>query len=242
MKLTLFQLRVRDSVAENIRAVQESTGHLTGETILLPELFSTGFDYDLIDSLDETHTAVLSQLPAGNRYIGSVVRVAPDGRYNSLFLKDDSGVRFVYDKVHLFPLMDEHVQFSAGGGSSLFPLGAVSAGGMICFDIRFAEQALELRRKGMELLVIPAEWPALRAMHLRTLALARAIEHQCFVAVCNTAGMVHGTLFGGGSCIISPWGEVLADALDAEDALVQADMDFSQVAEVRRRIPMGEKR
>jgi predicted amidohydrolase len=73
--------------------------------------------------------------------------------------------------------------------------------------------------------------------HWAVLVRARAIENQCFVIAPNQVGPhPPGHRCGGRSLIVDPWGLVLAGAPDTETAIV-ADLDFSVLHDVRRRLP-----
>lgn len=71
---------------------------------------------------------------------------------------------------------------------------------------------------------------------------ARAIENMMFVAACNRVGTTSGTLFGGHSMVVDPWGEVLYLGGMTEDfAFIEIDTskvkrarDFLRVFEMRR--------
>ena len=69
-------------------------------------------------------------------------------------------------------------------------------------------------------------------MHLQTLARARAIENQMFLALCNSVGTAGSTRCGGGSAVIDPWGEYLAQA-GSEEEVVTAQADFSVLEGIR---------
>lgn len=90
--------------------------------------------------------------------------------------------------------------------------------------------------KGARLVILCAQWPALRLEHWRTLVRARAIENQFFVVACNRTGWSQGTRFGGHSMIVDPWGNVLGEE-SGRPALITADIDFQAVNESRSRIP-----
>ena len=87
--------------------------------------------------------------------------------------------------------------------------------------------------EGVDLLFVVAQWPAKRTMHLETLARARAIENQMFLALCNSAAS--DTACGGHSAIIDPWGEYLAQAGDSE-ATITSELDFSVIEGIRSSI------
>ena len=88
---------------------------------------------------------------------------------------------------------------------------------------------------GAELLLYPSQWPETRLGHFHTLLAARAIENQVFTAGVNRAGRSAAVQFGGGSTVIGPRGEVLAQ-LGGEEGCAEADLDLDQVAEARETI------
>ena len=73
-------------------------------------------------------------------------------------------------------------------------------------------------------------------MHLETLARARAIENQMFLALCNSVGADNeGARCGGHSAVIDPWGEYLAKAGDREE-IITGEADFSLIEGIRSSI------
>ena len=73
--------------------------------------------------------------------------------------------------------------------------------------------------------------------HWRLLAQARAVENQTYVVACNTAGTHAGVSMGGGSLVVEPWGDVLAEAGRDEEVLV-VDLDRGLVERTRSRFPV----
>jgi predicted amidohydrolase len=108
----------------------------------------------------------------------------------------------------------------------------------ICYDLRFPELYRALGERGAEILTVPAAFTlATTRDHWEILLRARAIENQCFVIAGNQVGEhPPGNRSGGRSMIVDPWGLVLATAPDSECAIV-ADLDFTLLADVRRRLP-----
>lgn len=93
----------------------------------------------------------------------------------------------------------------------------------------------------MQIALLPAEWPAVRVYHWQTLLRARAIENQMFIAATNNVGNTKGTIFGGHSAVIDPWGETLIEGGE-EETLLTVELDLAKVPEVRSRIPIFEDR
>ena len=89
--------------------------------------------------------------------------------------------------------------------------------------------------QGVDLLFVVSQWPAKRAMHLDTLARARAIENQTFLALCNSAAA--DTACAGHSAIIDPWGDIIAEG-GGEEEIITGSIDYTKTREVRDLIHM----
>lgn len=94
----------------------------------------------------------------------------------------------------------------AGGSLCCLDAGGMRAGVLLCYDLRFCEQARLLALQGAELLLVCAQWPRERLEHWRILTQARAIENQVFVSAVNGCGCFDGVQSGGGSLAVSPRG------------------------------------
>ena len=201
------------------RAAAEGT-----DTALLPETWNTGF-------------FPADHLPERSDRGGEAVSDRRGGRvYNTAYVFDRQGARLAaYDKTHLFTPMGEHEHYAAGDHLTTFSLDGHKCGLLICYDLRFPELFRTLALQGVELLLLPAQWPAARRYHWETLTAARAIENQFFLAACNSCGTAGETVFGGASRILGPRGELLAAAGVGEE-IVTAALDFSVLAEVRNSI------
>lgn len=211
------------------------------DVVVLPETWNTGFfPKDLNPCADrdgERTKLVFSSLAREldvNIVCGSVANRKGDGYYNTAYVFDRSGaVVAEYDKTHLFTPSGEHDFFRKGSRTCRFTLEGVPCGLIICYDIRFPELTRMLTVQGVDLLFVVSQWPAKRTMHLDTLARARAIENQTFLALCNSAAA--DTACAGHSAIIDPWGEYLAQAGEKEE-IISADLDFSMIQSIRESI------
>jgi predicted amidohydrolase len=139
-----------------------------------------------------------------------------------------------YDKIHLFRPSGDHRYFRPGTKIRTFrvalPGVRITCGIIICYDLRFPELVRAMAREGLEVLFVPARWPAVRDDAWRTLLKARAIENQVFVVGCNKFGEE-----GGWSYAFDPLGEMVFDS-HAEPA-VEAHLlvlDLGRIAEARR--------
>ena len=214
------------------------------DVVTLPETWNTGFfpKEDLADKADDDCrqlSALMSSLAKelGINIVAGSVANKKDGKvYNTCRIFDRTGaVIGEYDKTHLFTPMGEHEYFEKGSKLCRFALDGISCGVIICYDIRFPRQTRTLARDGIDILFVVSQWPDIRMPHLETLARARAIENQMFVAVTNSCGKAPGTVFGGGSVIFDPWGECLAKA-GADEEIITADCDLSVLDGIRTSI------
>ena len=214
------------------------------DTALLPETWNTGFfpaDHlpERSDRGGEAVKALCAPLARElnmNIVAGSVSDRRGGRVYNTAYVFDRQGACLAaYDKTHLFTPMGEHEHYAAGDHLTTFSLDGHKCGLLICYDLRFPELFRTLALQGVELLLLPAQWPAARRYHWETLTAARAIENQFFLAACNSCGTAGDTVFAGHSRIIDPWGETIASA-ESEETIITADCDESILDGIRRSI------
>lgn len=229
--------------------IRKAVGRDAPDTVVLPETWNTGyFPEDLAAHADhngEKTKRVFSALAKElnvNIVCGSVANQREDGFYNTAYVFDHAGVCIAeYDKTHLFTYAREHEHFQPGSRTCRFQLDGVDCGLIICYDLRFPELIRTLTLQGVDLLFVVAQWPDKRTMHLETLARARAIENQMFLALCNSVGAAGNTRCGGHSAIIDPWGEYLAIAGEQEE-IISGQADFSVIAGIRNSINVFQDR
>ena len=216
------------------------------DVILLPELWNAGFfPKDAAGCADENGArtrAMMAELAkeyAVNLVAGSVITSRGGRVYNTAYVFDRAGDCIAsYDKTHLFTPMGEDRTFAAGDALCRFRLDdGVNCAIIVCYDLRFPELVRTLALPGLDVLFVPAEWPDKRIVHLKTLARARAIENQMFLALSNGCGMANDTRFGGNSGILDPWGEWLAEA-GAEETAITAELDLATLTKIRSTIPV----
>ena len=232
---------VKANFAHAEAMIREAVNRDHPDTVVLPETWNTGFfPQELAPCADDDGKATKALCSALakelhiNIVAGSVANRRADGYYNTAYVFDRSGAVIAeYDKTHLFTPSGEHNFFRMGSRTCRFTLEGIPCGLIICYDIRFPELIRSLTVQGVDLLFVVSQWPAKRAMHLDTLARARAIENQTFLALCNSAAA--DTACAGHSAIIDPWGEYLAKAGESEE-IISADLDFSVIQGIRESI------
>lgn len=181
--------------------------------------------------------------------IGSLAVALPDDdRFanRSFLIGPDGSVLARYDKIHMFDVevgdgqtYRESKAYRAGREAVLARTPIAQVGMTICYDVRFPHLYRTLAQAGAELITVPAAFTRVTgAAHWHALLRARAIETGCFVLAPAQGGLHEdGRETYGHSLIVSPWGEILAEAKGEEPGIIFADLDLDQVAKARARIP-----
>ena len=219
------------------------------DLVVLPELWNTAYDLEhaadhaspLAQNADEPGAfGDFARLARENRVwlVGSLLESRGGCHYNTAALYSPAGeLQADYSKIHLVPMLDEHLYLAGGEKRTLAETPWGKAGLAICYDLRFPELFRRYALDGARLMILPAEWPHPRRPHWQTLLRARAIENQCYVLACNRVGSSKNVEFGGASAVIDPWGEALVEGGESE-ALLTVSFDPAFVETVRQRIPI----
>lgn len=175
--------------------------------------------------------------------------------FNTTVVFDPQGSEVArYRKIHLFDITTpdgqgyrESASYGSGDQVVTFDAGDIRVGCAICYDLRFPELFLALRRAGAELIFLPSAFTVPTGRdHWDVLIRARAIENQCWIAAPATwgqhrdgAGQVRLTY--GRSLVCDPWGQVVATVSDRV-GWTTARIDPALAARVRRDMPVLEHR
>jgi predicted amidohydrolase len=150
----------------------------------------------------------------------------------------------VYRKIHMFDVDAGGVSYREseyerpGAEIVTAPLGALTVGLSVCYDLRFPELFRILALRGARLIALPSAFTTATGRdHWEVLLRARAIENQVFLLAPNQVGTAapHFDSFGH-SAIVDPWGTVLAGAPDGE-CFAAADLDLAAQDSVRASLP-----
>ena len=237
-----FNIKLGD-VDANVLHAREAIERVAGQgckLAVLPEMWSSGYDYKQLNLLALRTPDVLKELTRLSDehkmvIIGSLPEPHGDKVCNTAYILDKGELLGSYRKIHLFSLMGEDRALHGGDSWVVVDTHVGRVGVFICYDLRFPELARRLALEGAEIIAVPAEWPKPREEHWRTLLKARAIENQLFIVAANCCGIQGKLDFFGESCIIGPKGEILEQGGYEECELV-ADVDFSHMESWRQQI------
>ncbi len=225
---------------QHIEQMLDEAGIAAGTFVLLPELSDTGFSLNVKTIVDDQSLSWAQDL-AQRRGIwlqmGYPVKGDDGFGRNCASIISPKGVMLgTYQKVHPFSYGREIDHYHGGDHLLVKKISDLSQSPticpIICYDLRFPELWRLGALAGAEVFTIGANWPDARQHHWRTLLIARAIENQAYVVATNRAGRDPHLNYVGGSMIISPMGEVLAEADDTQ-TILRAELDLSALRQWR---------
>jgi predicted amidohydrolase len=262
----VIQMCSRQDVEQNLRvasALLEEAAARGAVLAVLPENFGyIGKLHEkvrLAEPLSESEAGpIVSRMQAVARSTGmhlllggTPIRSAtPERFYNTSVLLDPRGhVLASYRKIHLFDINIPGVAFTEsecvlpGDSPVVAEALGLRLGLSICYDLRFPELYRELSSRGANVLCVPAAFTLHTGKdHWFPLLRARAIENQCYVLAAAQHGSHTETRRSyGKSCIIDPWGAVIAQVPDT-DGVATAVLDLEYLGRVRRELPSLEHR
>lgn len=260
MLAAVLQLSSIPERAANLRSVYEwlDRAHAEGaQLIVLPELFASYGDLALAAKQAEPITGPLvsdlREWTARHQVwlvTGTFAELDPSTSrvYNTSLLLDPRGaIAARYRKRHLFNIdlnaatrCSEGDAFTPGEALTCVTTSVGTMGWGICFDLRFPEHFRRLSRAGAELLIVPSAFTETTGVvHWELLLRARAVENLCYVLAANQVGEHSPSMRSyGQSCIIDPWGKIIASVEGKQPGLALAEIDLNYVHELRRRLPV----
>lgn len=256
MRVAVVQLNSNGEKARNLATAERLVRAAAAdgaELVALPEkwnLLAEG--EELLAGAETLDGPTLSAARAWARQLGvhllagSVAEVgSAEKSFNtSVLIGPDGADLATYRKIHMFDVEAGGVAYRESAheepGEEIVtaPLGDLTIGLSVCYDLRFPELFRILAVRGARLLAVPSAFTlATGRDHWEVLLRARAIENQAFVLAPNQIGQAPPHFSSNGrSTIVDPWGVALATAPD-EECFVTADLDLSAQERVRESLP-----
>ncbi|XP_037933978.1 nitrilase and fragile histidine triad fusion protein NitFhit [Teleopsis dalmanni] len=236
----LFLPECCDFVGENRKETIELSEPLTGAT--MKQYQKLAKQHKIWLSLGGIHESILDDNSCKT-----------DKIYNAHVIVNDLGeVVTVYRKLHLFDVDTPEFRFRESdvvtAGPRLVspiatPIGYL--GLQICYDLRFAETSVLLRKSGAQILTYPSAFAFTTGKaHWETLLRSRAIENQCFVIAPAQIGYHNQKRRSWGhAMVIDPWGKILTDmGGECESAVATVEIDLSSILPIRKSMPCFDHR
>ncbi len=237
MRIGFLQLRPKfGAVEKNVQKALSLLDRVSGATIVLPELFNTGYLFrneeelaSLAERVPDGYTTKELKKIAKNRKLNIVFGIAQKFNrqyFNACVHISPQGKTQIYHKVHLFDR--EKLFFTRGKSFKIVSVGDAKLGFLVCFDWFFPETARVLALKGADILCHPSN---LILPYGQDAMKTRCIENGVFAVTANRIGTERrGTIsltFTGGSQIIDPKGNILTSAGDRSESLKVVEIDVA---------------
>lgn len=268
MKISVIQLNSQTDKHKNINdallIASEAIKSDSPDLIAFPEMlsFCGGTEEEKKESaesipLGDTTEALSDFANKNNVYLhgGSFFESAGDKIYNTSLAFDANGeIIAKYRKIHLFDITtpngnDYRESDTVLPGSEIVFYNALnlSIGCSICYDLRFAELYLELAKRQVDIIMVPAAFTLQTGKdHWSTLLRARAIETQSYVVAPGQCGEFPDGENGmrqtwGHSMIVDPWGHIVAQVSDGP-GWATAKVDEKYLRHIRSNVPVSSHR
>ncbi|MCF2947353.1 carbon-nitrogen hydrolase family protein [Paraglaciecola aquimarina] len=261
--IVAIQMTSTPDVTENLQFVEQELQKLPPQRpclVVLPECFACfgGNEYTILQVAEDKNSGPVQNRIAelAKQYDVWIVAGSfpilcdiPDKYTASCLLFNNQGAALEeYQKIHLFD-----VQISDNTGTYLessytqagnklvvvdTPFG--NLGLAVCYDIRFAAMFTAMSQIApLDVLALPAAFTQKTGQaHWQHLLNARAIENQCYLVAANQTGKhVNQRQTYGHSCIISPWGQTLAE-LPQETGTICTQIDHALISKIRANMPV----
>jgi omega-amidase len=196
--------------------------------IVLQEMADTGWSLD-IEAI--TNVGTLEWASALAKKLGVWIQTGWAEKINdrahncAAVCSPDGSIVANYVKVFTCNPLGENKLFDKGNELFILHIDDMSICPLICYDLRFAELWRLAALEGVDVFTESSSWPLPRIHHWKTLICARAIENQAFVVGSNRSGKDVIAHWGGSSLIVSPLGEVLAEAPESGNHFISATID-----------------
>jgi len=249
---TLGDIDIDANVERAGTAIAEARGQ-GAELLVFPELSLCGYSVgqvaeDLAIRADDPRLTRLSQ-EAGSMAVllGFSEGGAGLHTYNSAAYLQDGELVHVHRKLYLptYDLFEERKHFSPGQHMRAFETPSARTAILTCNDAWQPQLAFVAVQDGARLLLMPTSsaqslfperYDSPTYWHDITRFYARMF--QVFVVFVNRVGQEGRLQFWGGSHVVDPWGNLVAEAPLGEESLRCVDIDLGSVRRRRREVPL----
>jgi omega-amidase len=221
MQIELIPFFTTNDYEKNLKNLIEIIKSSTSDLLLFPEVVLTGFDYKNFKKANEFGKIAIKELSKLNKAF-ALTLILENKNYFCFF---DEGLVYKRPKFNLFGY--EKKYFEIGTNPEIFEYKGLKIASLICFELRFIEYWEKF--KGVDLILIPAQWGKERISHFKTLTKALALSTQSQVAAVNSANE---KAYG---CSFDAWGE----GVEGESKKIIDFIDFEKNKKIRKKLNIG---
>ena len=250
MRLALAQLAPRlgelEANRDRVARVLEEAGARSVDLVVFPELVLGGYrlhatDRDTACTIDAV-APLAEAAPGTSVLLGFHERDGPS-TYNSAAYFERGALVHVHRKLHLpqYLEFEEASLFAPGQALRAYDTAFGRVATLICGDAWEPGLPFVAVHDGARILYVPANsatrleevesyWRDMTRLYARLL--------QCYVVFVNRVGDEDGFTFWGGSHVVDPFGEVVAEAARLAEELLVVEIDPALVEERRAALPL----
>ncbi len=258
MKCTIALAQIDSTVGNIEKNVQHHLKYIhkaianKAQIIVFPELSLTGYsvkDLNWDVALRAENNKFFSNFLALSKkitiIIGGVEEAENYGIYNSALLFEDGKIHSAHRKIYppTYGMFEEMRYFVKGNDVRVFNSKHGKLGILICEDLWHISLPYILAHSGAEIIFSLTASPtrlsgtqdelaAAQINHEQHRAYARLLS--TYVAFCNRVGFEDGVNFWGGSHIVDPFGDTIAQGKYFDEDLIFAEINSNEVRRSRR--------
>lgn len=257
MRIALTQIdSTLGDLGRNLSRAQEAVEEAAAggaDLIVFPELCLSGYAIGASERhislpADDPSLTALARAAGSRALVIGFPELARGGRiFNSAAFFDGGRLVHVHRKLYLptYNGFEERKHFSAGTTLRAFDTRFGRCAVLICYDAWQPTMGFIACQDGAQLMLLPSSSPHSDPDELDVRSYWRDIcglyarLYQCYVVFVNRVGEENGARYWGGSRVVDPAGEVIAQcAEDDAQVLVSPELDPGSVVEHRRRLPL----
>ena len=249
MKVALLQYPIVWAEKEtNLRLAEERIAALAGkaDVAVLPEMFATGFCTDHPELAENMEGDIIRRLQtvanqSGVAIVSSFICQPAVGQrlVNRGFMIKPNDEIEIQDKRHLYAHGGEDLFFQPAQHRHVFRYKGVKFLLLVCYDIRFPIWARNRSGYDYDIMLVVANWPAIRIQYWDALIAARATENQCYIAAVNCVGDDGmGLHYNGHSVAYDTRLQPIASLADDESGTQIAHFDIPALHHFREVLPL----
>ncbi len=208
VRLGLVQWQMRttssfESLVEQMEFFVDAVSGYQSDFIVFPEFFHAPLmaSYNHMSEPDAIRKLAEYSVPIRDKFVDFAISynvniisgslpLFEDGRlYNVAYLCRRDGTWDIQYKIHITP--NEIITWGLSGGNklSVFESDSGKIGILICYDVEFPELARLMAEEEVEILFVPFLTDTQNGYNrIRYCSQARAIEHECYVAIAGCVG------------------------------------------------------
>lgn len=219
--------------------------------VLLPELFSTDYElfcrqkdprvFEYAEPIPGPTTNKIADISRKYKiYVIAPIfeKAGPGVYYNAAPVIGPTGVVGKYRKTHIPAVKSlEKFYIRAGSEFPVFGTEFASFGITICYDRWFPETWRILSLSGAEIIFHTSATEVNSKKVWDFVYRTRALENGVFAIIANRVGKEGDFEFFGNSMIVNPYGEIVANAGEKEDAILSAILNLEDVDRARIKWP-----